>query len=367
MREEYFKRGYQEVISPNMYNSKLWETSGHWQNYKDDMFILDVEKEKFALKPMNCPGHCLIFDSRDRSYKELPIRMAEFGIIHRNEASGALTGLTRVRRFVQDDTHVFCMPSQLEEEISALFDFMQHIYGLFGFEFHLELSTRPDNYLGEIETWNVAEDQLTQALNRHYTGKWELNPGDGAFYGPKIDITIRDALRRSFQCATIQLDFQLPERFNLRYRSSDESVMPRPVIIHRAILGSLERFIAIITEHFAGKWPFWVSPRQVLVIPVAAPYKDYAQEITDRLSSFGLFADVDNGENTLPKKIRNGEIAQYNFILVVGQEELDARSVNIRNRDDVGTKSKGEMIALDTVVQQLVALKKSRSLENKLV
>ncbi|KAF8180102.1 hypothetical protein BJ912DRAFT_882880 [Pholiota molesta] len=366
MRSEYFKRGYQEVISPNMFHSKLWETSGHWQNYKDDMFVLDIEKEKWGLKPMNCPGHCLIFDSRDRSYKELPIRMAEFGIIHRNEASGALTGLTRVRRFVQDDTHVFCMPSQLEGELSALFDFMQHIYGLFGFDFKLELSTRPDNYLGDLETWNVAETQLTQALEKHYPGKWELNPGDGAFYGPKIDITISDALRRSFQCATIQLDFQLPERFNLRYRSADEAVMSRPVIIHRAILGSLERFIAIITEHFAGKWPFWISPRQVLVIPVAAPYKEYAAEIAARLDSLGLYADVDNGENTLPKKIRNGEIAQYNFILVVGQEELDARSVNVRNRDDVGSKSKGEMIALDKVVEQLVALKKSRSLDNKL-
>ncbi|KJA25358.1 hypothetical protein HYPSUDRAFT_64939 [Hypholoma sublateritium FD-334 SS-4] len=367
MRGEYFKRGYQEVISPNMYHSKLWETSGHWQNYKDDMFVLDIEKEKWALKPMNCPGHCLIFDSRDRSYKELPIRMAEFGIIHRNEASGALTGLTRVRRFVQDDTHVFCMPSQLEDEISALFDFMQHIYGLFGFEFHLELSTRPDNYLGEIQTWNEAESQLTKALEKHYPGKWELNPGDGAFYGPKIDITISDALRRKFQCATIQLDFQLPERFNLRFRSADEAVMARPVIIHRAILGSLERFIAIITEHFAGKWPFWISPRQVLVIPVAAPYKEYAAEIAARLDSFGLFADVDNGENTLPKKIRNGEIAQYNFILVVGQEELDARSVNVRNRDDIGTKAKGEMVALDTIVEGLVTLKKSRSLVNKVV
>jgi len=275
--------------------------------------------------------------------------------------------LTRVRRFVQDDTHVFCMASQLEEELSALFDFMQHIYGLFGFEFHLELSTRPDNYLGNIETWNQAEEQLKQALEKHYPGKWELNPGDGAFYGPKIDITIRDALRRSFQCATIQLDFQLPERFNLRYRSADEAAMVRPVIIHRAILGSLERFIAIITEHFAGKWPFWISPRQVVVIPVAAPYKDYAAEITDRLNALGLFADVDNGDNTLPKKIRNGEIAQYNFILVVGQEELDARSVNVRNRDDIGTKSKGEMVPLDKVVDQLVALKSSRSLANKLL
>ncbi len=276
-----------------MFNAKLWETSGHWQNYKDDMFILDVEKEKWALKPMNCPGHCLIFDSRDRSYKELPIRMAEFGIIHRNEASGALTGLTRVRRFVQDDTHVFCTPDQvccsetappvafthsaeqIEEEIHALFDFMQHIYGVFGFGISLELSTRPEKYLGSIETWNAAESvrlfsgfhllttdilqQLSKALDERYPGKWELNPGDGAFYGPKIDITIRDALRRSFQCATIQLDFQLPERFNLKYRSAEEAINPdkpptRPVIIHRAILGSLERFIAIITEHFAGKW-----------------------------------------------------------------------------------------------------------------
>ncbi|KAJ4489998.1 tars protein [Lentinula aciculospora] len=370
LRLEYSKRGYQEVISPNMYHSKLWETSGHWQNYKDDMFTLDVEKEKWGLKPMNCPGHCLIFDSRDRSYKELPIRMAEFGIIHRNEASGALTGLTRVRRFMQDDTHVFCMPSQIEEEIRALFDFMQHIYGMFGFEFHLELSTRPENYLGAIETWNVAEEQLTKALEKYHPGKWELNPGDGAFYGPKIDITIRDALRRSFQCATIQLDFQLPERFNLKYRSADDSgnsekPASRPVIIHRAILGSLERFIAIITEHFAGKWPFWISPRQVVVIPVAAPYKEYATEISERLNALGLYTDVDTSDNTLPKKIRNGEIAQYNFILVVGQEELDARAVNVRNRDDIGTKNKGQMIPLDTVVNKFVELKSSKRLKNQ--
>ncbi|KAF7440036.1 threonyl-tRNA synthetase [Pleurotus ostreatus] len=367
MRTEYFKRGYQEVISPNMFSSKLWETSGHWQNYKDDMFTLDIEKEKWGLKPMNCPGHCLIFDSRDRSYKELPIRMAEFGILHRNEASGALTGLTRVRRFVQDDTHIFCMPEQLEDEIQALFDFMERIYGLFGFDFHLELSTRPDNYLGTVETWDAAEAQLKKALEKQYPGKWELNPGDGAFYGPKIDITIRDALRRSFQCATIQLDFQLPERFNLKYRSADEQALTRPVIIHRAILGSLERFIAIITEHLAGKWPFWLSPRQVLVIPVAAPYKDYAAEIAERLTNLGLHADVDNGDNTLPKKVRNGEIAQYNFIFVVGQQELDGRSVNVRNRDDVGTKARAEDIPLDTIIEKLMSLKNNKSMSNKLV
>uniref|UniRef100_A0A0W0FKI7 Probable threonine--tRNA ligase, cytoplasmic n=1 Tax=Moniliophthora roreri TaxID=221103 RepID=A0A0W0FKI7_MONRR len=367
LRSEYWKRGYQEVISPNMYNIKLWETSGHWQNYTDGMFALDVEKEKWALKPMNCPGHCVIFDSRDRSYKELPIRMAEFGIIHRNEASGALTGLTRVRRFVQDDTHVFCMPSQIEEEIGQLFDFMQHVYGLFGFEFRLELSTRPENFLGDIETWEVAEAQLSKALDAHYPGKWELNPGDGAFYGPKIDITISDALKRSFQCATIQLDFQLPERFNLKYRSAEDYGSPdrppsRPVMIHRAILGSLERFIAIITEHFAGKWPFWLSPRQVVVIPVAAPFKEYANKIAERLHSLGMHADVDDSDNTLQKKIRNGEIAQYNFILVIGQQELENNSVNIRNRDDPKSKSRGEDISLDKAVEMFTQLKATRAL-----
>ncbi|KAJ7625064.1 hypothetical protein DFH06DRAFT_1008350 [Mycena polygramma] len=367
MRAEYFKRGYQEVITPNMFHSKLWETSGHWQNYKDDMFTLDVEKEKWALKPMNCPGHCLVFGSRDRSYRELPIRMAEFGIIHRNEASGALTGLTRVRRFAQDDTHVFCMPSQVEEEISALFDFMQHVYGTFGLEFQLELSTRPDNFLGEIKTWDHAEDQLKLALEKQYPGKWEINPGDGAFYGPKIDISVRDSLRRSFQCATIQLDFQLPERFDLKFRGEDlANPETRPVMIHRAILGSLERFIAIITEHFAGKWPFWLSPRQIIVIPVAVPYKEYASQVCERLKSIGLYADVDNGADTLPKKVRNGEIAQYNFILVVGEEEMNKQSVNVRNRDNIGIKGRDEMMPLDDIVAKLLALKTSKSLENKL-
>ncbi|EJC99577.1 threonyl-tRNA synthetase [Fomitiporia mediterranea MF3/22] len=369
MRGQYYKRGYQEVISPNMFNAKLWEQSGHWQNYKDDMFSLDVEKEKWALKPMNCPGHCIIFDSRDRSYKELPIRMAEFGIVHRNEASGALSGLTRVRRFTQDDTHVFCMESQVTQEINALFDFMQHTYGLFGFEFHLELSTRPEKFLGSIETWDRAETQLRDALEAQYSGKWELNPGDGAFYGPKIDVTIRDALKRSFQCATIQLDFQLPERFNLRYRSADDNEnteKPRPVMIHRTLLGSLERFTAIITEHFAGKWPFWISPRQVIVIPVAGRNNEYAIEVATKLSDLNLFTDVDTSDNTLPKKIRNAEIAQYNFILVVGENEQSGRAVNVRNRDDAGTKNQGEMIPLDVIADKLVRLKASKSLLNKL-
>ncbi|CAE6492331.1 unnamed protein product [Rhizoctonia solani] len=369
IREEYRKRGYQEVISPNMFNSKLWEKSGHWANYKDDMFTLPVENDLFALKPMNCPGHALIFDSRDRSYRELPLRMAEFGIIHRNEASGALTGLTRVRRFVQDDTHVFCMPSQIEQEIEAIFEFFKRVYGTFGFTFKMELSTRPEKYLGNIETWDAAEKQLQTVLDRVQPGNWELNPGDGAFYGPKIDITIQDALKRSYQCATIQLDFQIPERFNLKYRGPEGGDdLARPVMIHRAILGSLERFIAIVTEHFAGKWPFWLSPRQVMVVPVAAPFKDYASEVHQKLWDAGMFADIDLTGDTLPKKIRNAEIAQYNFIVVVGEAEANVRAVNVRNRDDVGNKQRqDEVIPLDDFAAKLVSLKSERRLENKLL
>ncbi|KAK9354367.1 hypothetical protein V1523DRAFT_140733 [Lipomyces doorenjongii] len=375
MRSEYRKRGYEEVITPNMFNSKLWETSGHWQHYKDGMFTIGVEKETFALKPMNCPSHCLIFKSRERSYRELPWRMADFGVLHRNEYSGALTGLTRVRRFQQDDTHIFCTQEQIEDEITGVFDFLKHVYGIFGFTFKLELSTRPEKFLGEIETWNDAEMKLSAALNK-FGVPWELNPGDGAFYGPKIDITISDALRRHYQCATIQLDYQLPQRFNLEYhiatseeaadKDGEKSQYARPVMIHRAILGSVERLTAILTEHFGGKWPFWLSPRQVLVIPVGVKYNDYAEEVRKALFDAGMYADSDLGGNTLMKKVRNGQLQQYNFILIVGEQELNAKAVNVRNRDDPSSQSKGEMVALEDVIHKMIALKESRQLENKL-
>ena len=230
LRNEYWQRGYQEVTSPNAFNSELWKRSGHWEHYKDGMFIFEIEKDQWGLKPMNCPGHCLIFGHRERSYRELPIRMAEFGVLHRNEASGALTGLTRVRRFVQDDTHIFCTEEQIEQEIQGLFNFLRAVYGKFGFTFKLKLSTRPDDFLGEIATWDVAEEKLTKALN-DFTAEggasWELNPGDGAFYGPKVDVTISDALKRDFQCATIQLDFQLPQRFSLEYQTPEGAAAPR--------------------------------------------------------------------------------------------------------------------------------------------
>lgn len=367
LRTEYRKRGYDEVITPNMYNSKLWETSGHWGNYKENMFTFDVEKETYGLKPMNCPGHCLMFKSRERSYRELPWRVADFGVIHRNEFSGALSGLTRVRRFQQDDAHIFCTQDQIESEIIGIFDFLKHIYGIFGFDFKMELSTRPEKYVGDLETWNNAESKLERALNNSGYS-WELNPGDGAFYGPKIDIMISDALRRWHQCATIQLDFQLPNRFELDYRAKDEtSDLVRPVMIHRAILGSVERMSAILTEHFAGKWPFWISPRQVLVVPVGVKYFDYAQEVQKKLANAGFYADVDLSGNTLQKKVRTGQLQKYNFIFIVGEQEQTDNSVNIRNRDIQELQNKNEAISLDIVIKQLQSLYDEKRNDNALV
>ena len=367
MRSEYIQRDFQEVITPNMYNSKLWETSGHWGNYKENMFTFDVEKDSFGLKPMNCPGHCLIFKSRERSYRELPWRVADFGVIHRNEFSGALSGLTRVRRFQQDDAHIFCTEEQIEDEIAGCFDFLQKVYGIFGFEFKMELSTRPEKYVGELETWNNAEAKLESALNKFLgEGKWELNPGDGAFYGPKIDIMISDALKRSFQCATIQLDFQLPNRFELEFKAETSS-HARPVMIHRAILGSVERMAAILTEHFKGRWPFWLSPRQILVVPVGVKYNDYAQSIQQKLSKdHAFYADVDLSGNTLQKKVRSGQLLQYNFIFIVGEQEQAEQSVNIRNRDIQSEQGKNETVKVDDVGKQLKSLRDELRKDNKL-
>lgn len=373
MRSEYKKRGYDEVITPNMYNAKLWETSGHWANYKENMFTFDVEKEKFGLKPMNCPGHCLMFKSRERSYRELPWRVADFGVIHRNEFSGALSGLTRVRRFQQDDAHIFCTQDQIEDEINDIFDFLRYVYGCFGFEFKMELSTRPEKYVGEIETWNKAEQKLENALNKSGV-KWDVNPGDGAFYGPKIDIMISDALKRWHQCATIQLDFQLPNRFELEYRTADvanaeegKKDIDRPVMIHRAILGSVERMTAILTEHFAGKWPFWLSPRQVLIIPVGPKYNDYAVKVQKLLKDNDFYADIDISGNTLNKKVRTGQLHKYNFIFTVGELEESGNSVNIRNRDVQELQGKSEAVSLDLVVKQLHDLKDSKRRDNMLI
>ncbi|XP_072920476.1 threonine--tRNA ligase 1, cytoplasmic isoform X2 [Hemitrygon akajei] len=357
IRSEYKKRGFTEVVTPNIYNSKLWKTSGHWQHYSENMFSFEVEKELFALKPMNCPGHCLMFDHRPRSWRELPMRYADFGVLHRNELSGALTGLTRVRRFQQDDAHIFCTMEQIESEIKGCLDFLRAVYDVFGFTFKLELSTRPEKFLGDIEVWNTAEKQLESSLNA-FGEKWSLNPGDGAFYGPKIDIKIKDAIGRYHQCATIQLDFQLPIRFNLTYVSSDGGEQNRPVIIHRAILGSVERMIAILTENYGGKWPFWLSPRQVMVIPVGPTCEEYAQKVRHQFHNAGLMSDVDLDQGcTLNKKIRNAQLAQYNFILVVGEKEKGSEMVNVRTRDN---KVHGERTISETI-ERLLQHKRSRT------
>ncbi|GMM53056.1 threonine--tRNA ligase [Starmerella bacillaris] len=360
IREQYRSRGYEEVITPNMYNAKLWETSGHWGNYKENMFAFPVEKDQFALKPMNCPGHCLVFKSRARTYRELPWRLADLGVVHRNEFSGALTGLTRVRRFQQDDAHIFCMTEQIEQEINGCFDFLKAVYGTLGFDFKMELSTRPEKFVGEIALWDRAEEMLTNALNAS-GAKWELNPGDGAFYGPKIDIMISDALNRWHQCATIQLDYQLPIRFELNFQQADGDA-GRPVMIHRAIYGSLERMIGILCEHYYGKWPLWLSPRQILVIPVSQHVYDYAQEVRDFFFNHEFYADVDLGPNTLQKKVRQGQLAQYNYIFIVGAEEETSRSVNIRKRDDQSKQQKGEVVPLNDALEFLQNLKKTRAL-----
>ncbi|XP_058398281.1 threonine--tRNA ligase 2, cytoplasmic isoform X2 [Diceros bicornis minor] len=342
IREEYHQRNFTEVLSPNMYNSKLWEASGHWQHYSENMFTFDIEKDAFALKPMNCPGHCLMFAHRPRSWREMPIRFADFGVLHRNELSGTLSGLTRVRRFQQDDAHIFCTVEQIEEEIKGCLQFLQSVYSTFGFSFQLNLSTRPENFLGEIELWDEAEKQLQNSL-MEFGKPWKMNPGDGAFYGPKIDIKIKDAIGRYHQCATIQLDFQLPIRFNLTYVSKDGDDKKNPVIIHRAILGSVERMIAILSENYGGKWPFWLSPRQVS--------NEFFEE--------GFMADVDLDHScTLNKKIRNAQLAQYNFILVVGEKEKTNNAVNVRTRDN---KIHGE-ISVTSAIDKLKNLKKSRTL-----
>ena len=374
IRSEYRNRGFSEVITPNIFNVNLWKTSGHWENYREDMFSFELEKETWALKPMNCPGHCLMFAHRERSYKELPIRFADFGVLHRNELSGALHGLTRVRRFQQDDAHIFCRADQIKNEMRGCLDFLEHVYRILGFTFSLKLSTRPEKFLGEVAVWDAAERQLEEVLNES-GHQWELNPGDGAFYGPKIDIKIQDAHRRKHQCATIQLDFQLPERFKLEYRTSAQNTagdgssaaeapveeMARPVIIHRAILGSVERLFAVLSENYGGNWPFWLSPRQIMVVPVSHAHDEYALRVQKRLHDAGFYVEADTGDLTFNKRIRNAEIAGHTFILVVGSVEVERGTVNIRKGSPEG---KDVEMSLESAVAVFAELQQSKSAQN---
>ncbi|KRH93471.1 Threonyl-tRNA synthetase [Pseudoloma neurophilia] len=352
----YRSYGFDEVITPNIFNTSLWEISGHLQNYKADMFLLSVEKQDWALKPMNCPGHCLIFKSKARSKRNLPMRFADFGVLHRNELSGALSGLTRVRRFQQDDAHIFCALDQVEGEIIRQLDFVKEVYSMFEFKYEFFLSTRPkEKYLGTVEQWDRAESMIATALEKSGSN-YEINPGDGAFYGPKIDIVLTDALERKHQCATIQLDFQLPERFDLSYvdaiigetdnqsdnplqvsKDSDAIKKMKPVMIHRAILGSLERFIGILIEHYGMDLPFWVNPRQISLIPVTSndeKIMDYCKMVKSALLSYQV--KLFDSDDTLNKRIRNAETEKYVLNLIIGENEVKNGTVSIRkNRKDM--------------------------------
>jgi threonyl-tRNA synthetase len=308
------------------------------------------------MKPMNCPAHCIMYKSSIRSYRDLPMRYADFGALHRNELSGALTGLTRVRRFQQDDAHIFCRQDQIEQEIQGALEFLQHIYGIFGFGFEVELSTRPEKFMGEVALWEKAERALAKCLNE-FGGEWKINPADGAFYGPKIDIKVTDALKRRHQCATIQLDFQLPINFGLEYKT--EEGFERPVIVHRAILGSCERMFAILLEHYGGKWPFWLSPRQAIVIPVGQGFMDYAIQVRDKIYAAGFECDVETSTKSLPNKVRMGQGSGYNFMLIVGNEEQQDGTVKIRKRD-LGHREEQPTLAVDQLIEYFKQLTETK-------
>ncbi|WP_274307266.1 threonine--tRNA ligase [Solibacillus daqui] len=319
---------YKEVRTPLMMNQRLWEQSGHWQHYKENMYFTQVDEQKFALKPMNCPGHMLIYKNDLHSYRDLPIRMAEFGQVHRHEFSGALNGLLRVRTFCQDDAHIFVTPEQIEDEITLALQIIDHVYKVFGFEYDIELSTRPDNYMGELTLWDKAEQALENVLN-HLGFPYKINEGDGAFYGPKIDIHIKDAIKRSHQCATVQLDFQLPEKFDLTYVNEDNEKV-RPVVIHRAVFGSIDRFLGILIEHFGGAFPLWLAPKQVQIIGVSDVHKPYVEKVLHDLRQANIRVSVDERNEKLGRKIRDAQMQKVPYILVLGDEEQQEDSVTIR-------------------------------------
>ncbi|PFE96008.1 threonine--tRNA ligase [Bacillus thuringiensis] len=351
---EAFLRGiqkeynYQEVRTPFMMNQEVWEKSGHWGHYKDNMYFSEVDNKSFALKPMNCPGHMLMFKNKLHSYRELPIRMCEFGQVHRHEFSGALNGLLRVRTFCQDDAHLFVTPKQIEDEIKSVMAQIDYVYKTFGFEYEVELSTRPEDSMGDDKLWEQAEAALENVL-QSLNYKYRLNEGDGAFYGPKIDFHIKDALNRSHQCGTIQLDFQMPEKFDLNYIDENND-KKRPVVIHRAVLGSLDRFLAILIEHFGGAFPAWVAPVQVKVIPVSnAVHEQYANEIALKLAQAGVRVEQDARDEKLGYKIREAQMQKVPYVLVIGDKEMENGAVNVRKYGE----EKSEVVALDVFVASI--------------
>ena len=329
MREVLYPEGYTELRTPLVFNRQLWETSGHWEHYRKNMFLVESEGEPFGLKAMNCPAHMLVFASEVRSYRDLPLRFHDQGVLHRDEASGVLSGLTRVRQFCQDDAHCFVTEDQIREEVEQLLRMIDRVYEDFGLEYSMELSTRPEDFLGDIETWSHAEDQLNQALTATER-PFELSEGEGNFYGPKIDFHVTDAIGRKWQCATIQLDYQLPKRFKLKYIGADNAEHS-PVVIHRAIFGSFERFIALLIEHYAGKFPLWLAPLQVIVLPIADRHVEYAHAVKEKILAAGLRVKVDSRQEKIGYKIREAQLRKVPYMLVVGDRESSEGTVSVRN------------------------------------
>ena len=357
-REIHRKAGYVEISTPVILNRSLWETSGHWDHYKNNMYTTVIDGEDYAIKPMNCPGGVLVYASEPRSYRDLPLRMGELGLVHRHEKSGQLHGLMRVRCFTQDDAHIFMTPEQIKDEIKGVAGLINEVYSLFGFQYHVELSTRPEDSMGSDEDWEMATDALRSALDELQL-PYVVNEGDGAFYGPKIDFHLVDCIGRTWQCGTIQLDFQLPQRFELEYVGADGE-KHRPIMIHRVVFGSIERFIGILIEHFAGAFPTWLAPVQVKVLPISDKYMDYAQSVLNKLTEAGIRAEVDTRAEKIGYKIREAQTAKIPYMLVVGQkEEEEDGTVAVRSRaaGDEGARS------LDTFIADI--LKEIETKENR--
>lgn len=329
--EEHLKEGYQLIQTPIMLNKKLWEISGHWANYRENMYTSEIDKYEFAIKPMNCPGSLLVYKNSIHSYKDFPLKLGELGLVHRHEASGALNGLFRVRTFTQDDAHLFMSENMIQKEVKKLIAFYDRIYSVFGLDYHIELSTRPENkYIGKISTWNRAEKALAKACEASKK-PFKINPGDGAFYGPKLDFKLRDSLGRIWQCGTIQLDMNLPERFDITYVDKD-GTKKRPIMLHRALLGSIERFIGIIIEHYAGAFPLWLAPKQVVVLPVNNEYhRHYAHQIVQALKKHGIRAHVDDRDEKLGYRIREANLKKITYQVVVGDEEIQNKTLKVRH------------------------------------
>ena len=344
-REVHKRYGYVEISTPMILNRALWERSGHWDHYKENMYTTVIDDTDFAIKPMNCPGGMLVYKLEPHSYRDLPLRMAELGLVHRHELSGALHGLFRVRCFTQDDAHIFMTWDQMKDEIENVVRLFDEVYSVFGLSYQIEVSTMPEDHIGDVKDWDFATETLEAAIKE--MGKdYIINEGDGAFYGPKLDFHLADSLGRTWQCGTIQLDMQLPERFELEYTGADNE-KHRPVMIHRVVLGSVERFIGVITEHFAGAFPLWLSPVQVSVIPISNAFNDYAQEVRDRLDAAGIRVEADLRNETMKLKIREAQLQKTPYMLVVGEREQNENAASVRNRkgENLGAMSVDEVIA----------------------